>query len=302
MKGGANYNFNEHHNVFFNAGYISRAPMFNNVFLTYTSSNVTNPDAKNEKVLSFEVGYGYRLKWLQVDLNAYWTKWMDKSMAKQLSVGTQQTDGYINMAGLDARHQGIELEVKASPLYWLDLNGMFSIGDWQWDSNAKGYIYDANGQPLDKDGNVASAPLAEDHYFAGIALKGIRVGGSAQTTAALGATVKIGKQIRIGADWTLYARNYAYYQVSSSNLTPGKTTTVADPWKAPTASQFDLNASYKFKLAGLNATISGNVNNLFDYQYLGKVWNPRSGAANKDNVYGFYAFGRTFSTRLKVNF
>lgn len=302
VKGGANYNINEHHNVFFNAGYISRAPMFNNVFLTYTSSNVTNPDAKNEKVLSFEVGYGYRLKWLQVDLNAYWTKWMDKSMAKQLSVGAQQTDGYINMAGLDARHQGIELEVKASPLYWLDLNGMFSIGDWQWDSNAKGYIYDANGQPLDKDGNVASAPLAEDHYFAGIALKGIRVGGSAQTTAALGATVKIGKQIRIGADWTLYARNYAYYQVSSNNLTPGKTTTVADPWKAPTASQFDLNASYKFKLAGLNATISGNVNNLFDYQYLGKVWNPRSGAANKDNVYGFYAFGRTFSTRLKVNF
>ncbi len=302
VKGGANYNFNEHHNVFFNAGYISRAPMFNNVFLTYTSSNVTNPDAKNEKVLSFEVGYGYRLKWLQVDLNAYWTKWMDKSMAKQLSVGAQQTDGYINMAGLDARHQGIELEVKASPLYWLDLNGMFSIGDWQWDSNAKGYIYDANGQPLDKDGNVASAPLAEDHYFAGIALKGIRVGGSAQTTAALGATVKIGKQIRIGADWTLYARNYAYYQVGSNNLTPGKTTTVADPWKAPTASQFDLNASYKFKLAGLNATISGNVNNLFDYQYLGKVWNPRSGAANKDNVYGFYAFGRTFSTRLKVNF
>ncbi len=302
VKGGANYNFNEHHNVFFNAGYISRAPMFNNVFLTYTSSNVTNPDAKNEKVLSFEVGYGYRLKWLQVDLNAYWTKWMDKSMAKQLSVGAQQTDGYINMAGLDARHQGIELEVKASPLYWLDLNGMFSIGDWQWDSNAKGYIYDANGQPLDKDGNVASAPLAEDHYFAGIALKGIRVGGSAQTTAALGATVKIGKQIRIGADWTLYARNYAYYQVGSNNLTPGKTTTVADPWKAPTASQFDLNASYKFKLAGLNATISGNVNNLFDYQYLGKVWNPRSGAANKDNIYGFYAFGRTFSTRLKVNF
>ena len=302
VKGGANYNINEHHNVFFNAGYISRAPMFNNVFLTFSSSNVTNPDAKNEKVLSFEVGYGYRLKWLQVDLNAYWTKWMDKSMAKQLSVGAQQTDGYINMAGLDARHQGIELEVKASPLYWLDLNGMFSIGDWQWDSNAKGYIYDANGQPLDKDGNVASAPLAEDHYFAGIALKGIRVGGSAQTTAALGATVKIGKQIRIGADWTLYARNYAYYQVSSSNLTPGKTTTVADPWKAPTASQFDLNASYKFKLAGLNATISGNVNNLFDYQYLGKVWNPRSGAANKDNVYGFYAFGRTFSTRLKVNF
>ena len=303
IKGGANYNINEHHNVFFNAGFISRAPKFSTgVFLTSSTSNVTNPDAKNEKVLSFELGYGYRLQWLQVNLNAYWTKWMDKTMAKQVSVGADQIDGYINMTGVDARHQGIELEVKASPLYWLDLNGMFSLGDWQWDSNAKGYVYDANGQPLTKDGTVASGVAAEDHQWAAIKLKGIRVGGSAQTTAALGATVKIGKQIRIGADWTLYARNYAYYQISSNNLSLGKETTVADPWKAPTASQVDLNASYKFKIAGLNATISGNVNNLFDYQYLGKVWNPRSGAANKDNIYGFYAFGRTFSTRLKVNF
>ncbi len=303
IKGGLNYNFNEHHNAFFNMGYISRAPKFSTgVFLTSSTSNVTNPDARNEKVLSFELGYGYRTKWLQVNMNAYWTKWMDKTMAKQVSVGTAQIDGYINMTGVDARHQGIELEVKASPLYWLDLNGMFSIGDWQWDSNAKGYVYDANGQPLTKDGEVASGVMADDHQWAAIKLKGIRVGGSAQTTAALGATVKIGKQIRIGADWTLYARNYAYYQISASNLTLGKETTVADPWKAPTASQVDLNASYKFKIAGMNATISGNVNNLFDYQYLGKVWNPSSGTANKDNIYGFYAFGRTFSARLKVNF
>lgn len=303
IKGGANYNINENHNVFFNAGFISRAPRFSTgVFLTSSTSNVINPDAKNEKVVSVEVGYGYRLKWLQVDLNAYWTKWIDKTMAKSVSVGANQVDGYINMTGVNARHQGIELEVKASPLYWLDLTGMFSIGDWQWDSNAKGYVYDANGQPLTKDGEIASGVTAEDHQWAAIKLKGIRVGGSAQTTAALGATAKIGKQIRIGADWTLYARNYAYYQIGKDNLSLGKETTVADPWKAPTACQVDINASYKFKIAGMNATISGNVNNLFDYQYLGKVWNPRSGVANKDNVYGFYAFGRTFSTRLKVNF
>lgn len=303
IKGGANYNINENHNVFFNAGFISRAPRFSTgVFLTSSTSNVINPDAKNEKVVSVEVGYGYRLKWLQVDLNAYWTKWIDKTMAKSVSVGANQVDGYINMTGVNARHQGIELEVKASPLYWLDLTGMFSIGDWQWDSNAKGYVYDANGQPLTKDGEIASGVTAEDHQWAAIKLKGIRVGGSAQTTAALGATAKIGKQIRIGADWTLYARNYAYYQIDKNNLSLGKETTVADPWKAPTACQVDINASYKFKIAGMNATISGNVNNLFDYQYLGKVWNPRSGVANKDNVYGFYAFGRTFSTRLKVNF
>ena len=130
----------------------------------------------------------------------------------------------------------------------------------------------------------------------------MRVGGSAQTTAALGATVKIGKEIRLGADWTFYGRNYAYYSLSGSNLSLGKTNTVVDPWKIPSASQVDVNASYKFKIAGLNSTISANVNNLFDYQYLGKAWNPQSGDVNENTIYGFYTFGRTFSTRLKINF
>lgn len=303
VKGGVNYNVTDQHNVFFNAGYISRAPKFNyGAFLSPIASNVTNPDAKNEKVVSFELGYGYRLKWLTVNVNGYWTKWFDKTMTKSATLGTNQTEAFVNMTGVNALHKGVELEVKANPLYWLELNGMFSLGDWKWDSNATGYVYDNNGQPLTKDGNIASGIGAEDHLITGINLKGVRVGGSAQTTAALGATVKIGKDIRVGADWTFYGRNYAYYSLSGSNLTLGKVNSVVDPWRIPSASQVDVNASYKFKIAGLNATISGNINNLFDYQYLGKAWNPQSGVANENTVYGFYNFGRTFSTRLKINF
>ncbi len=303
VKGGVNYNFTKNHNAFFNLGYISRAPKFNyGAFLSPMSSNVTNPDAKNEKVFSIELGYGYHMRWLQVNVNAYWTKWLDKTMTKSTTVGTSQTEAFVNMTGLNADHKGIELEAKASPLYWLDLNAMFSIGEWKWDSNASALVYDYNGQPLNKDGGIASAIGAEDHLSTGINMKGIHVGGSAQTTAALGATVKIGKTIRIGADWTFYGRNYAYYSISGSNLSLGKVNEIEAPWRIPAASQVDLNASYKFKIAGLNSTISGNINNLFDYQYLTKAWNPQSGAATQDNIYGFYNFGRTFSVRLKVNF
>ena len=301
VKGGANYNITDQHNVFFNAGYISRAPKFNyGAFLTPMASNVTNPDAKNEKVVSLEVGYGYRLKWLTVNVNGYWTKWLDKTMTKASAVNN--VDAFVNMTGLNALHKGIELEVKAEPLYWLDLNGMFSIGDWKWDSNATGMVYDDSGAPLTKDGTIASGVGAPDHLTTGINLKGVRVGGSAQTTAALGATIKLDKKFRIGADWTFYGRNYAYYSISGSNLDLGKVNTVVDPWKIPSASQVDVNASYKFKISGLNATLSANVNNLFDYQYIGKAWNPQSGVANENTIYGFYAFGRTFSTRLKINF
>ena len=49
IKGGANYNLTENHNVFVNAGYINRAPMFDTSFINSQTSHDRNPDAKNEK-------------------------------------------------------------------------------------------------------------------------------------------------------------------------------------------------------------------------------------------------------------
>ena len=108
--------------------------------------------------------------------------------------------------------------------------------------------------------------------------------------------------MRFGVDWTLYGRNYAYYALSGSNLSIGQEKTILSPWKVPTASQIDLNASYRFKIAGLNTTISGNVNNLLNYFYISKAYNPQSGEVSPNSIYSYYAFGRTASVRLKVNF
>ena len=52
----------------------------------------------------------------------------------------------------------------------------------------------------------------------------------------------------------------------------------------------------------LGATLSGVVNNLFDYQYIGKAYNTNSGTTTADNVFVFYNFGRTFTIRLKLDF
>lgn len=143
-----------------------------------------------------------------------------------------------------------------------------------------------------------------DHAKAVVKMNGVRVGGSAQTTAAVGANVNITKALRVGADWTYYGRNYAYYAVDGTILSVGKETAVAEPWKIPAASQLDMNASYRFKFGKLDAVLSGNVNNLLNYQYISKAWNPSSASAvaTSDNVYVFYSFGRTYNIRLKVNF
>ena len=151
---------------------------------------------------------------------------------------------------------------------------------------------------------------AADHAKAKLNLDGIRVGGSAQTTAALGADFRLGRvlrlhegqELKVGADWVYYGRNYSYYSFSGSNLNIGKTYSPSAPWKVPSASQVDLHASYKFRIADkLGATLSGVVNNLFDYQYIGKAYNTNSGTTTADNVFVFYNFGRTFTIRLKLD-
>ncbi|MCQ2223397.1 MAG: TonB-dependent receptor [Bacteroidaceae bacterium] len=311
IKGGANYNINDYHNVFANVGYISRAPKFNGAFMNSTTSNYLNKDARNEKILSFELGYGWRCNWAQVKLNGYFTKWMDKTMTKYLTLNNQDT-GYMNMTGVGALHKGIELEAKLTPAPWVDIKGMLSIGDWKWDGIGEGYVYNEKSQAVDADGNTVEA-FSNDHAQGRVDLKGTRVGGSAQTTAAIGADFKIGKDIKVGGDWTYYGRNYSYYSLSGSNITVKKnnntgewaTTTPASPWQIPDASQVDIHASYKFKIGkDVNGTLSGVVNNLLDYNFINKAYNSSTSttAASAENVYVFYQFGRTYSLKLKLNF
>lgn len=303
VKGGANYNFDKHNNVFVNVGYISRAPKFSGgVFLSSTQSNTINNDARNEKVFSVEAGYGFRNSWFTANVNAYWTRWMDKTMTDNGTLGNAHTEYFVNMTGVNARNMGIEVDLKIRPTNWLEIWAMASIGDWIWTDNATGYAFDYNGTPLNNQGQPTTMG-APDHVKATVEIDGIHQGGSAQNTFGAGATFKINKAIRLGFDWTYYGSNYAYYDLGDV-LSAGDVVKVYDPWKIPAASTVDLNASYRFKVGGLDATLSGNINNLFDYQYISKAWNPNNSKveATQDNIYCYYAFGRTYSMKLRINF
>ncbi|MDO4212093.1 MAG: carboxypeptidase-like regulatory domain-containing protein [Bacteroidales bacterium] len=311
IKAGANYNIDVNNNVFLNAGYISRAPKFNGAFMNSTTSNYLNTDARNEKIVSVEAGYGWHSTWANIKANVYYTNWLDKTMTKYLTLNNQET-GYMNMTGVNARHMGVEVEGKFRPATWVEIKAMLSLGDWQWAGIGEGYVYNEHSQAVNPDGMVVE-PFSAEHAQARVDLDGIRVGGSAQTTASAGIEFKPTKALRFGADWTYYGRNYSYYSLSGSNITVKQnattgewtTTTPAEPWKIPSAYQFDLHASYRFHLGDkVNAVLSGNVNNLLDNHYIGKAYNSStaSSAPTADNVYVFYQFGRTYSLRLKLNF
>jgi hypothetical protein len=299
VKGGANYNLNEMHNVFANVGIISRAPFFSGGgFLQSTTSNITNPNAVNEKAVSAEFGYGFVSSFFSANLNLYRTLWKDKTLVRAINASSPESL-VANLEGVNALHQGIEIDFVAKPFKGLELNGMISLGDWNWQNNASGYLYNRNGEPTDVLGNVVAIIQGSDHAKIDVNIGGIHVGNSAQTTAAFGAKFEVLKGFKVGLDGNYFGRNYAYFNISSvgTSLDP---VTFAQPWQIPDATTFDLTANYRFKIGDFDATFIGNVNNVFDVIYI----TDATDGSNHDWLTSpvFYGFGRTYSASLKIKF
>lgn len=308
IKGGINYKFAKYHNVFLNAGFISRAPKYQAIYMSVSTSNAINNEAKNEKIASVEVGYGFENQYASIHVNGYFTEWMDKSMTKYGNLSDpNQTQFYMNMTGVNARHMGLEFEAKVRPTKWLELSAMVSLGDWKWDSDSViGRAYDEHGFAMTADAKVTEIG-APDHYWAKINMKGIHVGGQAQTTANFGVTFKPFKGFRIGGEYTLYDRNYSYYSFSGSNLTPGKVMNIVEPYRCPLGGALDIRASYQFEMGPIRATIAGNVTNVLNQYYIEKAWSASTATQTvaentKDNIYFFYNKGRQWNIRLKLQF
>ena len=308
IKGGINYKFAKHHNVFLNAGFISRAPKYQAIYMSVSTSNAINNEAKNEKIASVELGYGFENQYASIHVNGYFTEWMDKTMTKYGNLSDpDQTAYYMNMTGVSARHMGLEFEAKARPTKWLELSAMLSLGDWQWDSDSViGRAYDEHGFAMTADGKRTTIG-AEDHAWAKVNMKGIHVGGQAQTTANFGVTFKPFKGFRIGGEYTLYDRNYSYYSFSGSNLSLGKEMNIVEPYRCGLGGSLDIRASYSFDMGPLRATLRGNVTNVLNQYYIEKAWSANTATQTisentKDNIYFFYNKGRQWNISLKLQF
>ena len=308
IKGGINYKFAKWHNVFVNAGFISRAPKYQAIYMSVSTSNAINNEAKNEKIASVELGYGFENQYASIHVNGYFTEWMDKTMTKYGNLSDpDQTQFYMNMTGVNARHMGLEFEAKARPTKWLELSAMVSLGDWKWDSDSViGRAYDEHGFAMTADGKRTEIGAA-DHAWAKINMKGIHVGGQAQTTANFGILFKPFKGFRIGGEYTLYDRNYSYYSFSGSNLNLGKDMKIVEPYRCPLGGSLDIRASYSFDMGPLRATLAGNVTNVLNQYYIEKAWSANTATQTvsentKDNIYFFYNKGRQWNIRLKLQF
>jgi len=280
VKGGANYNINEHMNVFANIGTITKPPFFDKgVFENFT--NVVNPNPVDEKLFSYELGYGYKMAGFSAKINVYRSEYKNQTFTSNFT----DNAGNIftgNISGVNSLYQGAELELKAKPVKFITLNASVSLQDNYYTNNpGPANIYNSS-QAI-----VKTIPVSY--------IKNIKIGDAAQATGYLGVDIDFSSQLRLGADY-LYQGNY-----SSRFLFANITTAGLAPFKIPDFSVVNLNGSFKFKLAGLDAALIANVMNLMNTKYISDSLDA-SATGQAGNVSVYYGLGRTFTTGLKIKF
>ncbi|WP_117879929.1 TonB-dependent receptor [Aureibaculum luteum] len=295
IKGGINWNINEQHNIFANAGYYSKQPNFDAIFPDY--NNDVNEDYENEQVIGLEVGYGFRSENYSLNLNLYRTSWADRfeSTSENFDVNNTPNDdrddvrGNANINGVEQVHMGIELEAKAR-FGKLDIQVMTSIGDWQYNGTASGKAYDEDQNYL---GDV-------DLY-----LDGVKVGDAAQFTARLGLRYEIIEGLKFDISQSYNDKLYADF--SATDFASEGNSAL----KLPSYSLVDAGMSYNWKFNNdknsLNFRV--NVNNLGDRVYISESdtnYQVRSGdptwkgISTGNRVY--FGWGRTWNASVRFNF
>jgi outer membrane receptor protein involved in Fe transport len=288
IKGGANFNMNEHSNVFGNAGYISRQGNFDAVFPGY--ANDVNPDLQNEEIISFELGYGYRSKTFDLNVNAYATNWGNRFISRSL-LNANGAEGTAQFRDIDVQHNGIEVEGTYRPMDNLTIKGMLSLGDWRYTKDFESVLFDDNQNEI---GNGI------------LYTEGARVGDAAQTTAFFSADYKLAKALSLDLGVRLVDGLYADWGVVDSDF---QNEDNAGALKLPAYSLVDLGATSRFDLFGHDASLRLNVNNLFNTLYIAES-NTNIHAQDGDDTWNgistansvWFGFGRTWNVTFRYNF
>ena len=285
IKGGANYNFNERSNAFFNIGRIARQPNFDAIFPNF--ANNINPDIQNEEISSIEIGYGYIGESLKVNINAYSTNWGNRFISRGFS-NAQGEDGTAQFKDVDVSHKGVEVEADWRPNNISRVRGMLSIGDWRYTKDFDAQLFN------DQQQSIGTATLYT---------KDAKVGDAAQFVAYLGYERRIGSNLNIDLDYRFVDGLYADYSITDSDFTNA---TNKGALKLPSYGLVDLGATYYM---GGNLSMRLNINNLFNTVYIAESNSNIHASSDSQRWNGidtrnyvWFGFGTTWNMSLRYRF
>ncbi len=295
LKGGINYNLSERSNLFLNLGYMSKAPVFNNVYDRYSVTLLR--EIENEYIKAIELGYSYKSRVFSLNANTYYTVWQNKPGSPVSYPINDDEMGYGNIQGMDALHMGIELDFAVKLLQNLKLEGLLSLGDWRWTSADSVRLYNDNNQ------------LVKTEYFNA---KGVHVGDAAQTQYGLSLRYEPIKHLYISSRATYFARYYSDF--NPFDLNPDKNPesfdengNPLDAWKTPSYILLDFHAGYTYYLKKVSFSLRGSLLNSLNELYISDArdndsFSTTTHSHDAMSAGVFFGLGRRFNLSLRINF
>jgi hypothetical protein len=280
-KAGVGFGLGANGKAYVNAGYYSRAPYFDNIYLNFT--NRINPNTSNETIIGLEAGYIYEVENFSARVDLYRTSWADRVTSSSYVSDDQLF--YEVSEGVSQLHQGVEITFMANPQPDVPytLKGFLSIGDWIYEG-------DAITRTQDEDQNVLDTETQD--------VDGGKVGDAAQFTAGLGIDVDLADRLSFDSDIRFYDELYANVGAVKENL------------KLPNYHVVDMGLSYKMFVSEGTLDLRVNVNNVFDNVYISELRSAIAAGDGTGVLYngidtanqGYFGLGRTWNVGLRYNF
>lgn len=177
VKAGVTYKFDGRNFLFVNGGIISRAPFFENAYLSARVQNSTAPGLTSEKITSVEGGYLMKAPRLKIRVAGYLSNFNDGVETRSFFNEATNSFGNLTLTKIDKRHTGIEVAVDRN--FGKGISGMVaaSLGQFYYASRPVGtFTEDESATPLYTNETIY--------------VKNLRVGGLPQTAVTAGASYR----------------------------------------------------------------------------------------------------------------
>jgi len=242
FKTGITYKLNGRNYFYGNIAMMTKAPFFDNVYLSPRIRNTTQDKVTSEKVNSVEAGYTLNAPKIKVRLTGYYTEFKN-----QMNVLNFFNDAYLNfvnygITGINKTHSGGEFGVDAKVLPNLTLNAAAAYGRYYYTSAQNSIT------TIDNDATEVSRDVvyAKDYY----------VGGTPQQAYSIGLNYRSPKFWSVGLTYNYFDDIYVEInpirrtEKAVQGLVKGSEEwhKVLDQTKLQSQSTVDMFASYSLRL------------------------------------------------------
>ena len=308
IKGGVTYKYNGRNYFFANAAFETRAPYFDNLFLSPKSNNRV-AGAEDEFITALEGGYQLKGPRLKGKLTGFYTQYTDETETIRFFNESFHTFANYTLTGLNKRHEGIEAALEVALGRGFTATGVVSAGQYFYTSRPYAQITQDS-----KDTTLAQNEI--------IYLKNLRLSNGPQQAYSLGFNYRSPKfwfvYMNLNMfDGIYYDASFTRRQVQSLDLVDAgsaKWNEILQQKKSFRGYTVDISGGWSWKLDNKFKSIKRpvfllvniGVNNLTDNQdIVTRAAEPLRFDFSDKNVDKFapritYAFGRTYFINLTL--